>query len=81
MSMEDGSADSLQLLREVLKEIQAEEPPSAPDQQEMYFQEHVGQGEQLAALGEYSSAPLGSRTYRYTAIYDSQARFSEEHWC
>ena len=52
MSMEDGSADALQLLREVLKEIQAEEPPSAPDQQEMYFQEHVGQGEQLAAMGE-----------------------------
>ncbi|ORX38243.1 mitochondrial outer membrane translocase complex, subunit Tom20 domain-containing protein [Kockovaella imperatae] len=57
------------LLREALKEIQAESPPSAPEQQEMYFQEHVGQGEQLAAMGPDSYVEAAAHFYRALRVY------------
>ena len=42
----------LQALRDTLKDIQSETPPSIPEEQEAFFQEQVAEGEKLAALGK-----------------------------
>ncbi|OCF38395.1 hypothetical protein I317_07838 [Kwoniella heveanensis CBS 569] len=57
------------LLREALAEIQAEAPPTSPEQQEAYFQEQVAEGEKLAVLGPEYHVKSASHFYRALRVY------------
>lgn len=56
-------------LRAVLREIQSEEPPSSPEQQEAYFQEQVAMGERLATQGPEQHVTAASHFYRALRVY------------
>ncbi|KAK8854551.1 hypothetical protein IAR55_003290 [Kwoniella newhampshirensis] len=56
-------------LRQALAEIQAEGIPASPEQQELYFQEQVAEGEKLATMGSEYHVKSASHFYRALRVY------------
>ncbi|ORY32130.1 mitochondrial outer membrane translocase complex, subunit Tom20 domain-containing protein [Naematelia encephala] len=56
-------------LREALATVQAEIPPTSPEEQEAYFQEQVAEGEKLSVQGPEFMVPAATHFYRALRVY------------